>query len=173
MLLRFDFFRDWVESGIPNAYWVSAFYFPQGFLTSVLQGYSRKNLIPVDVLSFEFVMMDTDDAAELDGAPEEGIYLHGLFMDGAAWDYKDMVITDQEFGTMYIKGPVINFIPWQDKKKNADKYLIPIYKTSVRAGTLSTTGHSTNFVLSLEVETEMEPSYWVLKGAAMLTMLND
>ena len=78
MILRFDFFRDWIEGGIPVAYWISSFYFPQasrhlpaslrpsqscaplvqGFLTSVLQGHSRKELIPVDQLSFEFVMQD-------------------------------------------------------------------------------------------------------------------
>jgi len=173
MILRFDFFRDWVEGGIPTAYWISSFYFPQGFLTSILQGYSRLNLIPVDQLSFEFVMQDTSDTADLDGAPEEGVYIHGLFMDGAAWNYNDMVMEDQQFGTMFVKCPIINFIPWQDKKVNPDKYRIPIYKTSVRAGTLSTTGHSTNFVMPMEVETEADPSYWTLKGAALLTMLND
>lgn len=173
MILRFAFFRDWIEGGIPIAYWISSFYFPQGFLTSVLQGYSRKNLIPVDQLSFEFVMQDTADPQALQGAPEEGIYIHGLFMDGAAWSFDDMAIDDQEFGTMFVSTPIINFIPWQDKKPNPDKYRCPIYKTSVRAGTLSTTGHSTNFVLAIEVETLMDPSYWTLKGAAMLTMLND
>ncbi|CAE7357297.1 DNAH6 [Symbiodinium natans] len=173
MILRFDFFRDWIEGGIPVAYWISSFYFPQGFLTSVLQGYSRKEMIPVDQLSFEFVMQDTSDPQELDGAPAEGIYIHGLFMDGAAWNFEDMTIDDQEFGTMFVKSPVINFIPWKDKKANNEKYRCPIYKTSIRAGTLSTTGHSTNFVLAIEVETLNDPAYWTLKGAAMLTMLND
>eukprot|EP00930_Biecheleria_cincta_P027502 TRINITY_DN19311_c0_g1_i1.p1 TRINITY_DN19311_c0_g1~~TRINITY_DN19311_c0_g1_i1.p1 ORF type:complete len:4103 (-),score=885.99 TRINITY_DN19311_c0_g1_i1:122-12430(-) len=173
MLLRFEFFRDWVEKGIPIAYWISSFYFPQGFLTSILQGFSRLNMIPVDQLSFEFVMQDTDNVDDLTEPPEEGIYIHGLFMDGAAWNYVDMVIDDQQFGTMFVKSPIINFIPWQDKKTNFDKYHIPVYKTSVRAGTLSTTGHSTNFVLKIEVETERLPAYWTLKGAALLTMLND
>ncbi|CAK8992468.1 unnamed protein product [Durusdinium trenchii] len=172
MILRFAFFRDWIDGGIPIAYWISSFYFPQGFLTSVLQGYSRSNMIPVDQLSFEFVMQDTSDPHELEGAPEEGIYIHGLFMDGAAWSYDDMAIDDQEFGTMFVKSPIINFIPWKAELV-WEKYRCPIYKTSIRAGTLSTTGHSTNFVLAIEVETLMDPSYWTLKGAAMLTMLND
>jgi len=173
MILRVDFFKDWIENGPPHAYWVSAFYFPQGFLTSVLQGYSRGNMIPVDQLSFEFNLEDTEDPAELEGPPEEGIYVHGLFMDGAAWDYQEMVICDQEFGVMFVRAPVINFVPWQDKTPNKEKYSIPVYKTSVRAGTLSTTGHSTNYVLSIELETQEAPVYWILKGAALLTMLND
>lgn len=173
MILRVSFFRDWIDHGVPNAFWVSAFYFPQGFLTSVLQGHSRANLIPVDQLSFEFHMEDTDDPEELKGKPEEGIYIHGLFMDGAAWNYEDECICDQDFGTMFVKAPVVNFVPWKDKKPNTERFSIPVYKTSVRAGTLSTTGHSTNYVLSIEVETQEAPSYWILKGAAMLSMLND
>jgi len=142
-------------------------------LTSVLQAYSRGNLIPVDQLSFEFNIEDTDDPTELEGAAEEGIYLHGLFMDGAAWDFQEGTISDQEFGTMYVRAPVINFIPWRNKVVNLEKYFCPLYKTSVRAGTLSTTGHSTNFVLFLEVETAEHSNYWILRGAAMLCMLND
>jgi len=173
MILRVEFFREWIEKGPPVSYWISAFYFPQGFNTSVLQGFSRENMIPVDALSFEFYVEDTDDPAELDGMPEQGIFVHGLFMDGAAWDYQDMVICDQELGVMHVKFPVINFVPWENKKVNPDKWPAPLYKTSVRAGTLSTTGHSTNYVLSLEVDTNHPPNYWVLKGAALLTMLND
>mmetsp|Transcript_1422 Transcript_1422/g.4304 ORF Transcript_1422/g.4304 Transcript_1422/m.4304 type:complete len:1452 (+) Transcript_1422:2-4357(+) len=173
MILRFDFFRDWIDNGEPDAFWISSFYFPQGFLTSVLQGYSRKEMIPVDQLSYEFNIQPTDDPEELDGAPAEGIFVHGLFMDGMAWDYEEMVIADQDFGVMFVKCPVINFIPWQDKITSKDKYSCPLYKTSVRAGTLSTTGHSTNYVLSIEMESVEERSYWILKGAALLTMLND
>ena len=84
----------------------------------------------------ESLCQDTADAQELDGAPAEGIYIHGLFMDsglqrkgvhpacadcpmrtdaqdGAAWSFEDMAIDDQEFGTMFVKAPVINFIPWK------------------------------------------------------------
>lgn len=53
--------------------------------------------------------------------------------------------------------PVVQFIPIKiSDKKNSDKYEIyecPVYKTSVRAGVLSTTGQSTNFVLSVDVPT--------------------
>merc|ERR1719499_2273988 len=79
MILRVEFFRDWVDKGPPISYWISSFYFPQGFNTSVLQGYSRLNMIPVDALSFEFNVEDIDDPQELEEPPEQGIFVHGLF----------------------------------------------------------------------------------------------
>jgi len=173
MILRFTFFADWIKNGLPISYWVSSFYFPQGFLTSVLQGYSRSNVIPVDQLSFEFQMEDTPDPEVLEEPPAEGIFIHGIFMDGVAWDYQEMVIGVQEFGVMFVRCPIINMIPVKDKVPNPERYSMPFYKTSVRAGTLSTTGHSTNYVLSVEVETNETPNFWVLKGAALLSMLND
>lgn len=173
MIMRVDFMRDWVENGAPNAYWVSAFYFPQGYLTAVLQAYSRLNKIPVDVLSYEFVVQDFDDPNEVQERPEEGCLIYGIFMDGCRWDYQEMVIADQEVGVMYEQAPVIHFVPCQNYKPDPEQFTAPLYKTSVRAGTLSTTGHSTNFVLPIEVDTAEKPSYWVLKGAAFLTMLND
>jgi len=39
----------------PKLYWISAFFFPQGFLTSVLQIYARKTKLPVDSLAFSFI----------------------------------------------------------------------------------------------------------------------
>ncbi len=53
--------------------------------------------------------------------------------------------------------PIVQFIPIKvSDKKVPDKYEIyecPVYKTSVRAGVLSTTGQSTNFVLSVDIPT--------------------
>jgi len=39
----------------PRIYWISAFFFPQGFLTSILQIFARKMKFPVDSLGFSFV----------------------------------------------------------------------------------------------------------------------
>jgi dynein heavy chain len=50
---RVNFFRDALQTR-PKMYWISAFLFPQGFLTSILQIYARKIKVPVDTLNFQF-----------------------------------------------------------------------------------------------------------------------
>merc|ERR1719335_1041252 len=83
-------------------------------------------MIPVDVLSFEFVVQDFDDPNVIENAPEEGILIYGIFMDGASWDYQEMVITEQEMGVMFCQAPVIHFVPVQNYKKDPDQYECPL-----------------------------------------------
>jgi len=131
------------------------------------------------VLSFEAIVTDTDDPQEFVEPPEQGILMYGMYMDGCAWKYADPdsgmdgVIDDQQPGVMYVPAPVMHLDPRTDYSPPEEKYMCPFYKTSVRAGTLSTTGHSTNFVMHIELETLQVPSYWTLKGAALLSQLND
>lgn len=48
-----------MRSGKPTSYWLSGFYFPQGFLTGTLQTHARKYNLPIDQLKFDFEMLPT------------------------------------------------------------------------------------------------------------------
>ena len=43
--------------------------------------------------------------------------------------------------------PIINFIPTENKKIKDNVYHCPLYRVISRKGQLSTTGHSTNYVM--------------------------
>ena len=41
--------------------------------------------------------------------------------------------------------------------------MCPVYRTSIRQGELSSTGHSTNFIIyiSLPISEDKNPDYWI------------
>eukprot|EP01029_Cantina_marsupialis_P009144 TRINITY_DN2137_c0_g5_i1.p1 TRINITY_DN2137_c0_g5~~TRINITY_DN2137_c0_g5_i1.p1 ORF type:complete len:3984 (-),score=1416.37 TRINITY_DN2137_c0_g5_i1:203-12154(-) len=172
---RIAFMRNWLQNGQPRVFWLSGFFFPQGFMTGALQNHSRKYALPIDTLNFSFDIFEEEDPDELseDKTPEDGVLINGLFMDGARWDAENQLIEDPFPGELYSQMPIIHFIPTENYEPASDEYSCPIYKTSVRAGTLSTTGMSTNFVVAVELPTDKSPDYWVLKGVAFLCALND
>ena len=70
---------------------------------------------------------------------------------------------------------MIWFLPKKNRKKpNEGIYNCPVYKVLSRAGTLSTTGHSTNFVMfiRLPMADEHKQKHWIKRGVAMLTQLD-
>lgn len=173
MHMRVAFLRKWLVNGKPEAYWLNAFFFPQGFLTAVQQSFSRKYKIAIDILKFSFEFQTYFEVNQIEAVPEDGCLVYGLYMEGSRWDADSMVLADPFPGEKYSLAPLILFSPNESYTPDTEDYAMPLYKTSVRAGVLSTTGHSTNFVMAIDSPTSKKPSYWVLQGAALLCQLND
>ena len=70
--------------------------------------------------------------------------------------------------------PVIYFKPVQTAKQeiNFTHYECPLYKTKKRAGVLSTTGHSTNYIISIVCKSDHDESHWIKRGAAFFCALD-
>lgn len=76
-------------------------------------------------------------------------------------------------GELYPPLPVMRLVPTVDLDEKSLRYYCPMYKTATRAGVLSTTGHSTNFVVAVLLPTEYPENYWILKGTALITQITN
>lgn len=151
LIARLKFIQDWVSNGIPASFWISGFYFPQAFLTGTLQNYARRHHLPIDTLYFDFNIMDTTAEAITTG-PTDGCYIYGLFLEGARFDNHQGTLTDSRPKQLYTTLPPMHLVPIPNRVvPTSGIYRCPVYKILSRAGVLSTTGHSTNFVMWIEI----------------------
>lgn len=94
-IARMAFMRLWLLEGIPKSFWISGMFFPQGFMTGCLQTHARLYKIAIDRLNFSFQVMQEETLEEVEEVPEDGVYVHGFYMDGARYNRDDQVIDDQ------------------------------------------------------------------------------
>jgi dynein heavy chain len=175
LLERTGFIAKWIECGPPPAFWISGFFFPQAFLTGTLQNHARARGIAIDTVSFAFEIMDDVDPAEGSGAkpPSTGCYVYGMHLEGARWDTGLKSLAESRPKELFTELPVVWLRPEQNRTKpTSGSYDCPVYKTLERKGTLSTTGHSTNYVMSIEMPTtSRDASHWTRRGVALFTAL--
>ena len=172
LLERLKFIETWIANGPPPVYWISGLFFPQAFLTGTLQNFARKNQFAIDQVSWNFNVRDTMTFDNTKEAPTDGCYVTGFFLEGARWDYETHMLTESRPKELYTDFPLFWLEPAKDREDPKEGvYLCPAYKTLTRAGTLSTTGHSTNFVMYLEVPTDKPESHWINSSVALFTAL--
>jgi dynein heavy chain len=173
LLERLASLRKWLLSGPPNAFWISGFFFPQGFMTGALQTFARKTRLAIDTLDFRTEIMPFEEGA-VTGAPTNGVYIYGMYLEGARWDRQHRQLAEMHPGVLFNRLPCVWLEPILSKDLDTNGvYFCPFYKTSKRAGVLTTTGHSSNFVMTMFLPTDKPQEHWVRRGVALLSMLDD
>ena len=171
---RLQMFQTWLDEGPPGVYWISGFFFTQSFLTGTLQNFARASRTPIDQILFDFEVVPHVDTTQ--ESPVRGCYIHGLFLEGARWDRLANALEEPAKRQLFDPMPVIWLKPTPVGSQNSSgtMYACPVYKTSKRAGVLSTTGRSTNFILAINLPCSRETTgaHWVKRGVSLLTQLD-
>ncbi|CAD8170768.1 unnamed protein product [Paramecium pentaurelia] len=174
---RIRYFQNWLDKQIPYVHWISGFFFTQSFLTAVLQNHARKYSIAIDKLDFDFQFLEEPqpnfEINQLPRQVNDGTLIFGLFLEGCKWDYGREMIVESNPKVLTTLAPIIWLKPIQGELETKNQYVCPIYKTAERRGVLSTTGHSTNFIMNVNMPTEQSQHHWVKRGVAMLCQLSD
>jgi len=167
---RLKFFQGWIDNGTPVNFWFSGIYFQQAFTTGASQNFARKYRLPIDTLTFDF---DYPQEQQPSARPDDGVYTYGVFFEACKWDWNSWQIAESDPKVLFVSVPLIHLVPCENTKtRGFPHYVCPCYKVSTRKGVLSTTGHSTNFVMPIKVPSDVPEAHWIKRGVAMLTSLD-
>lgn len=100
------------------------------------------------------------------------MYVYGIFLEGSSWNYKKHIIDQPIPKELFADLPLMHVFPILDREAGKVQYYqCPMYKVVSRCGTLSTTGHSTNFVMNIELPTKEKEDTWIRAGVACFLSL--
>ncbi|KAK0178414.1 hypothetical protein PV328_002364 [Microctonus aethiopoides] len=161
LLERDHQFRHWCNNGRPNVFWMTGFFNPQGFLTAMRQEVTRAHkgwALDSVVLQNLITRYNKEDIKE---QVQEGVYVHGLFLEGASLDRKSTKLIESKPKVLYEQMPIIYIYAINTTAgKDPKLYECPIYRKPQRT--------DQKYVGSIDFETDHNPRHWTLRGVALL-----
>ena len=162
--------RGWLNNGRPNSFWMTGFANPQGFLTAMKQEVTRLHrgqAWALDDVMYHTEVTEWERPEQVKAPPKEGVYIHGLFMDGARWDKASGSMAESEPKKLFASLPIVHVTTVSKALFNEKRaamgpaYDMPVYRYQAR------TGRYHVFTAALPTKTA-SPDHWVLRGAAVL-----
>ncbi|KAK1173586.1 dynein heavy chain 5, axonemal isoform X1 [Acipenser oxyrinchus oxyrinchus] len=171
LLERNQQFHTWLFDGRPNQFWMTGFFNPQGFLTAVRQETTRMNLskgwaLDSVILHNDVTRMMKEDVTGPPPVDIGGVYIYGLFLDGAGWDRRNTKLMESSPKVLFTSLPVVHVYaisttaPPDPKKQQGSLYSCPVYKKPRRT--------DLTYIFSLYLKTTKVPDHWTLRGVALL-----
>ena len=193
LIMRRQQLAQWFNLVLPFSIWLPGLMNPTALLTAVKQVTARKNKLPLDNMSLDtFVTrMDRPQTAVLNAVyPEDGIFIHGLLLEGARWTDEEESTDDlytvngtacgghltesklkvllEPLPLLYVKAVQVQQT-WKPEavgylRENPSLYECPVYLTSARGFT---------FVFLSTLKTVDPVHKWILAGVAILMQSDD
>ncbi|KAL2306085.1 hypothetical protein Nmel_003990 [Mimus melanotis] len=152
---------NWIFQGRPRVFWMTGFFNPQGFLTAMKQEATRahKDWALDKVSIHNDVLKLTRE--EITSSPSEGVYIYGLYLEGAGWDKRRSVLVESTPKILFVQLPVLHMYAVDSTRPRDSKlYVCPLYKKPKRT--------DLNFITEVFLRTSKSPDHWILRGVALL-----
>ncbi|RXN24689.1 dynein heavy chain axonemal-like protein [Labeo rohita] len=169
LLERNQQFHNWTFSGRPHQFWLTGFFNPQGFLTAMRQETTRMNLskgwaLDTVILLNDVTRMMKEDVTGPPPGDVGGVYIYGLYLDGAGWDKKNAKLTESSPKVLFTPLPVVHVYAvsstTETKKPPMNLYSCPVYKKPRRT--------DLTYIFPLLLRSSQNPDHWTLRGVALL-----
>lgn len=174
VVVRHKQLDSWNKDDRPPKYWLTGFYNPQGFLTSVRQEVTRAH--KAEGWALDDVVVKTEmqkvEKHEIDRPPPEGVFLYGLFLEGGGWDKGKQRLKEPAPKEPPRELPIlfVTAIQGSDKAKPVkgkqvlNKFDCPCYKYPKR--------NDINWIFDVQLQCEEEKWYWQLRGICLLSSVD-
>lgn len=185
MLLRCQQLVTWTtDLATPYSVWISGLFNPTSYLTATMQVTARRTGLPLDQMTTETHITTYLKHDGIDYYPQDGVFVHGLFIEGARWPVGEEAGEIEALSGVPIAGyladsrlkellpplPVVYVRAvkvqqsWEPSavgylRRDPSIYECPVYLTSFRGPT---------YVFFATLKTVDPSSKWVLTGTAVL-----
>lgn len=103
-------------------------------------------------------LMHKEDAMD---APREGVYVYGLFLDGAGWNKRDNCLAEQQAKVLFVQLPIIHIFAINSTAgRDTRQYECPIYRKPRRT--------DLEYITMVDLKSKQDPIHWTLRGVALL-----
>uniref|UniRef100_A0A8D8Y9A0 Dynein heavy chain 2, axonemal n=1 Tax=Cacopsylla melanoneura TaxID=428564 RepID=A0A8D8Y9A0_9HEMI len=155
-LERLSYFQSWAVHGPPVVFWLAAFTSPSEFFVTIKQMVSRAKRIPMDKLDLLFIpMRDTDVTTP----HKEGVYLRGLYLEGAGWDRERLCLCEPNPMQMTTELPVFLCRVVCRLECTSNMYTCPVYRLPCRGQVL----------IEIKLKCgDKTAEHWIKRGTAVL-----
>ncbi|KAL8616403.1 Dynein heavy chain 5, axonemal [Nucella lapillus] len=153
-------FSAWCFGGRPLTFWMTGFFNPQGFLTAMRQEVTRAH----KGWALDSVLMQNDATKQMkddiNHAPPEGVYVYGLYLEGAGWDRRTSKLTESRNKVLFEIMPIIHIYAKDSIVTDPRLYVCPVYKKPRRT--------DLTYIACVTLRTTQHPDHWILRGVALL-----
>lgn len=154
----------WVNEHEPDVMWLSGLHIPEAYLTALVQATCRRNGWPLDKSTLFTVVTNAPTPSELIETTHQGCFVHGLYIEGAAWDIEKGCLVRQAPKQLVQAMPVMKIIPIEVQKLKLQNTLrTPVYVTSQRRNAMGV-----GLVFEADLHTPEHTSHWILQGVCLV-----
>lgn len=159
---RLQQLEAWLENPgeIPKCTWLSGLVSPQSFLTAICQVTAAKNGWELDKLVTFTRVTKMMSADEIDSPSRDGVYVSGLFLQGASIDVATGQLQKSKPKEIFAKMPILHIKAVTREKANIGGiYQCPVYQTEQRGPT---------WYFNAQLKTKDPPAKWTLAGVSCI-----